>query len=959
MPYPRFRLVLALLVGPLLAEAAAAIDRTSTADCVWASLPDGCSWTGAGTPGASDNYTIAHDVTVSGELGITTGGITIAPGGTLRVGAGTALQYGDGSAPGGNPPGVGLVIESGGTLIQAGSLLKTCRLVSAVDWSLAVAATHAASAVTTCDLADVSTSADYVFFGDEDPSDLDAVLTGRCVQRGPGSAKPGCYRPAYNKWASYKITGASGRTLTWDLDPLAGYYVGTPYAGSRYAPAAAGVAGDALAYTLRWLGRRTLVSVPNAYSADVAITAADRGSWYLAYDEIPGYEEDPAVCSGLHAKILNATDGGGGPDLLEVQGDVSGCTSGRAVARLTPGARRGDLVHIYRPATLNGNTLGATTTVGEGSIANTGGFWYARWARLTNQWGADAGDWTPAAGRAGNIQFIQGTPTAQPSADWDWVDIAYSAYTGGGDSADLHFISAIGSTNLRYPDHGMLDVSGSPFRHLHIHDWLNNAAGGGGHGIYVDTARGVDVAQVRVERINDDCIGSKLVRSDGTALQDSSITLRHALVYECIAPTANSQQGIELAVENDGSATHNPALHSGIVLQDVLSMGHALTPFESHTYNRTFKGITTGGMNAAAAVGGPSARAVALRIAGSGYQAAFAEPTLGFAVANANRVYDSNLYVLGPTSHVSPIEVAGELRGTFVAGYDQLETTAARFGYAGMLDRSVVDLDDNLGSGGYYIIGGGTAPFHFKAARFVDSVLRSTSPSAYGALANGLVSLADSGFHHTIRRLALLMPHPNEAPWGILANLATGGMITDSTTTIDGLFVTSNQPTPATFISETGAGVDVDVNAACLEGTDSGAVFGGESANGTTRIVADPLPPASSDAVLLRDLVVSPDPSCRGQNLPTALGYVDFRVGHAMLGDFEIRDIARSSSDDLITSQPPDYNPPYGGCGLGPELVLVAPLLLALRRRWRGLALSSRARVCGGCAPRRTPPAAR
>jgi hypothetical protein len=781
-----------------------------------------------------------------------------------------------------------------------------------------------------------------VFFGDEDPADLDAVLTGRCVHYGPGIAKAGCYRPAYNKWSSYKITGATGYSLTWDLDPMAGQYAGTPYVGSRYAPAADGIAGDALTYTLRWLGRRTLVSVPSAYSADVAITEADRGSWYLAWDEIAGHESDAGVCSGLHAKILHASDGGTGPDLLEVEGDVSGCTSPLAVARVTPGARRGDIVHIYRPATLNGNTTGAATTVGEGSIANAGGFWYARWARMTNQWAADPVDWAPVAGRAGNIQFIQGSATAQPTADWDWVDIAYSAYTVGADSANLHFISALGSTNLRYPDHGMLDMSGSPFRHIHIHDWLNNAAGGGGHGIYVDTAKGLDLAQLRVERINDDCIGSKLVRSDGTAVEDSSIELRHALVYECIASTANSQQGIELSVENVSSTTHNPALHSGILLQDILSMGHALTPFESDTYNSTFKGITTGGMNATASVGGPNARAIALRIDGSDSQSAFTDTAIGFGAANANHVYDSNLYVLGGTSHGTPIQVAGELNGTFVAGYDQLGTTTGSLGNAGLFDRSVVDLDDNIKPGGYFITGGGTTPFHFKAARFIDSVFRSTSPTPYGALATGLVSTSDGGFDHTINRLALLMPLPNVSPNGILVNFATGGTITNSTTTIDGLFVTSNQATPATFIRETGTGVAVDVHAACMEGTHSGAVFGGEPANGTTLVIADPLAPASSDAVVLRDLVVAPAPTCRGRNLPTALGYADFRVGHAMLGDFEILGNQKSSSDDLIVIDPGEFIPTGGGCGLGPELVLAVPILSAMRRRCAGAAWPDR-----------------
>lgn len=922
-----------LLAALLLAVGARAADRVSVADCTWTSLGAGCAWTGGGTPDVTDNYTIAHDVTVAGELGITTGGITIAAGGTLRVGAGTTLQYGDGSAPGGNRPGVGLVIETGGTLIQTGSRLEVCRLASAVDWTLAVADTHLASASTDCDLASVDATTDYVFFGDEDPADLDAVLTGGCVHYGPGVARPGCHRPAYNKWASYKITEASGHTLTWDLDPLAGHYVGTPYAGSRYAPAAAGVPGDTLGYTLRWLGRRTLVSVPYAYSPDVAITEADRGSWYLAYDEIPGHPGDADVCSGLHAKILHARDGGTGPDLLEVEGDVSGCTSPLAVARVTPGARRGDLVHIYRPATLNGNTTGAATTVGEGAIANAGGFWYARWARMTHLWGADASDWSPVAGRAGNLQFIQGTPTAQPTADWNWVDIAYSAYLPSADSANLHFVSAVGSTNLRYPDDGMLDVSGSRFRHVHIHDWLNNGAGGGGHGVYVDTARGVDIARLRVERINDDCIGSKLVRSDGAVVEDSSIALRHALVYECIAPTANSQQGIEFGVENVADATHNPALHSGILLQDVLSMGHALTPLESATSNGTFKGLTTGGMNASAAVGGPSARAVALRIAGSYAQASFADPELGFGALHANRVHDSNLYALGGTTHIQPIEVAGELIGTFVAGYEAIESAAARLGYAGKFDRTVVDLEEHIDAAGYFITGGGGTPFHFKAARFVNSVFRSTSPTPFGALARGLVSSSDSGFAHTIHRLALLMPRANEAPYGILENLATGYAITDSRTTVDGLFVTSDQATPATFISESGAGVEVDVQAACWEGTDSGAVFGGESANGTTRIVTDPLLPASRDAAVLRDLVVAPDASCRGRNLPTSLGYVDFRVGHAMLGDFEIRGSERSSSDDLIAPDPSEYTPGSRGCGLGAELVPVLAILLATRRR--------------------------
>lgn len=899
--------LLALLLA--LPASAANVARTSSAAFYWNGVATG-SWTGGGTPDVADSFTIAHHVVLQANPALTTGSITIASGGTLVIPPGITLQYGDGSSTGGNPATVGLDIQTGGTLIQQGALIRTCRITTQPDWSAGVSGTHTVTVTTDCDLTNVSTSTDYVFFGDEDPADLDAVLTGKCVHAGPGVAPPGCHRPAYNKWASYDITAASGHSLTYDLEPRIADYTATPngpYAGNRFISSATPIDVSAdLTYAVRWLGRRTAVTIgAGTYQTAAALIAGDLGSRYLAFDEVASIADDPTACSGLAAKVLHSTTGAS--DTLEVEGDVSGCTHASATAQITPGARRGDVIHIYRPATLLGSNDG--DAVGEGGIANSGGHWYARWARISQPFGIATATFTPNTTRAGAIQFLQGSATAQPTADWDWVDIAYPGFTAGSDVGVLHFDSADSTgTNIRFPNNGLLDMTGSTFRHVHIHDSINNAVNGGGHGIYVDAAKGVDIAQFRIERINDDCLGGDMVLSDGTVVENNSVKIRHLLNYECIAETNNSQQGIEFQADaTEGTVANNPGIWTDLTFQDVLSIGHDLQPLVLQHYRAVLKGITTGGISRSNA-----STNVFVRIDGSASpQTLLSDATVGAQAAYANRVEDSNLYTFGPTSVAAQTQIAGWVRGSFIAGNDQVGTAGAHVGHTSLFERSVIDLAAGAHSGGYFINGSATSPFYNLGASFSDTVFRSTSESTV-RLAQGLAP-ATGGFSHLIRRTALLMGAPDTGTNGVLRNFATGATVVNATTTIDGLFVSeSGGTTTAATIAQDGSGVTVDVQAACMESTGTiTTLYAGAAANGTTKIaVPTHLVPQASDPVHLRDLLGKAGGSgCHDRNLPLRLGYENFRVGHAMLGDFEILQAERSSSDDLIRISPPFAHP--------------------------------------------------
>lgn len=889
------RLILAalLLLVPALAEAETC---TTTANGIWSAI--GSLTTTGCTASVDDTFVINHFVIVQADPALTTGGIDVGATGYLYVPPGETLQYGDGTAAAGNPASVGIIVREGGILHTEGGIIRSCRIESAPNWSAAVAATHQVSAVLDCDLTGVTTS-HFVFFGDEDPENLDGTLTRGCVQAGPGRKVGGCHRWAGNKWASYPIDviDTATRTLTWDIDSQAGAYTGTPYAGSRYAPAAGAITrAQITTVTPRWLQRRTNVTIDVAYSAGVALIAADRGSWYLQADEDPTLANAPDSCQGLAFKVLHATDGGAGADTLELQGDFSRCKNTSDVFRLTTGARRGDLVHIYSPATLNGNTDGGVDVVGEGGIAFLGGHWLGRFTRLVQPGAMDATSFSPAIVRNANLGFYQGaSATEQPSFDLDWIEVAYPATLAASPATDvavIHFAAALNGDEVRYTA-ANLNVTRSRARRLHIHDSLNNTVGGGGHGIYIDTAYGVDVAQVRIERINDDCLGALNIHSDTTPTIRSSLKLRQGLIYECISSTDNSQQGIELQVENEGTDATNPGLSTDIYIADVLSMGHYTTPLLSQSLGGEFRGITTGGGFSATGWA-----AVSLRWASTGDQGGHA---LGIVESNLVRVKDSNLYVFGPTTVATPIIVGGEVSGSFVAGFDVTGVVNSRPSHMGRVIRSVFDLSASSDASGYMLVGGGTATNNYQSPLFENSIIRSTRAAA-GRLATGLVDTAGAPTP-TIRRLGLLVDAPQAAPNGVLQNFSNAAGMVNATTLIDGFFVSASGAATAADVGTAGTGTTYTTRAACFESTSATDTPFGSSQGRTAQRLTAPadLKPDADDALVLRALLGKPDSEgCLARNLPLELGYEKFRVSHGMLGDGEILGVANSSSDDLI-----------------------------------------------------------
>ena len=135
--------------GAAASGAAAATDRTSTSPCLWTSISGGCSWTGGGTPAITDNYTIAHDVTVTAELGSRRAGSPSQQVERSQSELARRSNTATAPRPAATPQASGSSSQTGRDAeYRTASMLKTCRLASAVDWTLAVGGTHTATAVT-------------------------------------------------------------------------------------------------------------------------------------------------------------------------------------------------------------------------------------------------------------------------------------------------------------------------------------------------------------------------------------------------------------------------------------------------------------------------------------------------------------------------------------------------------------------------------------------------------------------------------------------------------------------------------------------------------------------------------------------------------------------------------------------------------------------------------------------
>ena len=886
----------ALLV---IAAGANAESLASTSSGSWSGVGGGSvGWSG-GTPSPDDDFVIAagHSVRVEGKVALTTGSVTVAAGGTLAVAAGSTLTPGD-----------RLVVRDGASYEQIGVSLRSCRIRDEPDWS-------AADPSLSLSCGAQATPGTFLVFVDEDPPL--GLWNGRAVVAGPGLSS-GALRTSLNRYAWYSIIRRLGDRITYDLD--SGTYdasPGAPYRGTRGNPTPAAIPAAQLAFVAQPGRRATRVEVAPGYGSVVA-TNADLGSHYLYFTEAPALAGDPTRCSGLAAKILHSEDGGAEGDRLYVAGDVTGCTHPQLEARIIPGARRGDRVALVRPAVLDGQAAGPYRSHVR---FESGASLKVKWARFVGLGYATPSDVSPSLRRNCNVCFLQSatSPGATLSGTFEDVEIVLpEAGTGAtNDTAVVHFDSLDGAQvgDYRYPDVGLLDLSGLTIARLHIHDSRNEAYTGGSHGIYVDGAKNLSIDGARIERMSDDLFGSNLGGNEtGSATDVNSFDVRRLLLYEAIAEHDNSQQCFEPAVifGNGLTATgvHNYARQAGAIrATDVVAIGCHKQGLHVVGLGAVVDRIVSGGSS----YGSDGSPVQFYLLANSGV------PPSAYPNVVRNAVLTT--YVgRGANAGPAPMMIV-RLEDSVLFGDEQHPGSSIPHQGFQACVRSFWYHD---GSSGHALEGNWQSNNVWGPLReWEDCAFVSASADR---LASGFTNFASP---HTLRFRRFL--YLQTAGWSASGG-PLGAITTEALANVDlrGAFLSTEAAGTKDFDANPG-GVVQDV---CFESLNSPATDFQGYASATTLSVPS-LAPDVSDEPTVGSLVGDPASSdvCERAK-PAALGLAEIGSAHALLGDFALMQLypAYSSHAGLlqVVREAP---PPPVGCGLGPELAPALALLAALRRR--------------------------
>ncbi len=867
----RILLALVLLAALAVPLSAYAESCTSSGSGRWTAVATG-PWTGC-TPDGTDTFSVAsgHIVYVDGTIVVTTGSVTVASGGKLVVLPGSILQ-----------PGAFVATSAGGSLEVRGERLATCRIRSEVDWT-------AVDPVATldCPAATIATTSDYLVFGEEDPAAGD--FTRKAVVVGPGGPVPGAYKPSLNRYAWYDITALSGNAVTYDLD--AGTYVASPdapYAGTRGNNTTTAISSAQLSYTVQPGRRATLVTVALAYGSVVALHA-DRGSGYLYFVESAANAADPTYCSGRAAKILHTENGGAGDDLLYVAGDVSGCTN--ASARIIPGARRGDLVYLVRPATVDG----IVTATHTGSVRiESGAALNVKLARFTRLGVTAAAAISPSLTRNCNICLYQsaGSPAATITGRFEDVDISFpEAETT--DTGVFEVSSLATLTDYRYPNSGLLDLSGLSIKRLHIHDGRDEGTASGTHGIYLDGPKNVVIDGARLERLSDDLFGAAIAgNSTGSASDANSMSVRRILAYEGLAEDNNSQQGIEPSVIDDATPLgHNYVRQlSAITVRDSIAVG---TYFEALSTNghagTVLDGVVSGGTFDA------NANRPGFNI----------QTTTGTGVAvslsNAARVKNSLLttYAEDGTSAVQDVLVTASLEDSVVWGDEQSADPGHRHNNLQGCYRSLIH---HAGSTNFVLEGSSGSDVSFNPLReFVDCAYVNSATAT--RLAQNY-NTGSTAYTLNFARFLYLQTAGWDATNGALGAVT---FASGATVNVNGAVLSTGTPGTKNFDANAGGSVS-DV---CYESNNTAATDFQSYASATTLSVPDIYPDAAS-APALGSLVGDPnsiDVCERAQ--PSELGLSRVGAAHVLLGDFAVEQMypVYTSRKDLLQVAPPFAHP--------------------------------------------------
>jgi hypothetical protein len=853
----RVLLVLLLLAG---ASGTTAETCTSNASGRWTAVGTG-PWTGC-TASADDTFNAAsgHRVEVAGAVTVTTGLVVVQSGGELELGIGGTLN-----------PGASLTVQDGGTLRMLGQRVAgPCYVEREPVWTAATPTT-----TTGCDLTNASAATDYIVWSDEDPPG-EHLFTRRTLLVGPGRATGrNVYKASPARWAWSDITNITGQVLTWDIDETATVGVAVtpniPYFGTRGNPTTTAISAAQMTLTRLEGGRMTRATVALAYGSVSAVNG-DLAGYYLYANETVANSADPTYCSGRQAKILHSVDGGAGDDVLYVAGNLANCTN--ATWRVIPfGVRRGDAFYVVRPATIDGNQAGTLTGY---VVIESGATVAIKHAVFRNLGVLALATPTPDIARNCNLCFYQSSTSPGATISGYFTDsMVVRSEHGATDTAIIHFDSKVTSAtgDLRYPNTGLLNLSGLRLERLFVYGSRDAASGtnSGGHGFYVDGAKNLTVDGLRVQRVSDDGVAVEMgTNTTGTATDENSVTLRRVIVLEQIAEADTSQESFEVTGINQTNAQGtNDHLVNLIRVYDLLALGAYSRPLHLTTANGVYERFVTGGQQF-------YNTSVHQSFEFFGYDLSDNTKTL---LTDGNVLRDSILNVLAEdfTSAIYSANFTyARVSDSIIGDGIQLFSTPGAWQYSGLAytERTFIRA---AGTSSFAIE---TPVVHWQRIGRVydDSAMVTTATGAY-AWANNCID----GFPVRAFRVAMITAQTSffpggagvEGPWaycglGTGETFTGGGYYSDATAANESFDLVSGSTLYDT----------------CFETTQNVSDAFGARATARTRVVSSLLPNTTTDTAigLLVGDPASSDP-CEAAR-PRELGISQVGMAHVLLGDF-------------------------------------------------------------------------
>lgn len=916
------------LAAPAVAETCQLNDSVYVLWTAIATTDPAGQWTGTPcAPSADDTFVVDNGSTlfitanVGAEIVLTTGSIEILAGGRVVLQPGAPTTIG------------GHISIKGGELDTSGTKIWQGRIASKGAMTVGEAGTTIVNLPGNL-TGSISATTDKLLILAEDP-DPGSAITGE-VQTGPGAPAPGVYRPSFSKrrWFDIKTVAYTGGitavTLANDAfidgggaylqEPTAGQNqcsgIDTPYfccSGVDLGPCLSyqGTRAPALVSALAPVASG-VISV-GAFGMSTELRLADAGNTRCEQANTAGMRGDlgdqyvewtTGPCTGKLAKIRGCQDDASGTDdAIWVMGDATQCTeAGQFI--IHNGLRPGDPVAVVRPATVNGN--------GTGWISWTGGIWKNKLAQLNRLGPGATSALTPGLPMGFNIVVAAESATVKPdfaNSVWEDVEIGWGEPAGASDTVVLMVTGLDNTQNAARFSGAPLDATGFHPRRVYIHDQVTNDDGHGLHGIGYFAAKGAIFDDFRIERLGDDSVF--LMPADfGVAANANSVTMRRFDIDANFAGTANSQQALEGVIKTVGNGADNSITRGTYLFEDFMIAGYSATVTQAAMPRGTYRGFISAGIstnqggltnaapwssapetansaNASKGCVGPGDPIACCSGAGNG--CAFPARWQPY----AGVIEDSLIYVENKAaSNATLIGQYGS--GLIVEAGDALIATL--LGAQG-LSESLVDLGTGASSG---VVMQGIASPDWRNPETMavrDSIL-----IARGG--RSICSSQETNLVATFNRVYAGFLNTS-AGQGVVNNCDGAGG-SESLTFKDWTGTVTTRSAIA-FGSGANGGL-ASVTNACHE-TDAppaGASAYGSLASSTT-FTGDDFGPGPGEATSISAILDSNPALPCGK--PASVGWTQFRVPFAMMGDLVISDVGRFSSRKLIT--------PVAGSGSG------------------------------------------